>query len=94
MVGFIIMYKSTINTKYQIVLPKELRKLVSGIIPGNTVIITINDDNSLMISPQDSKIMWADRVKDTAENIYGNDPDQYIQNLRKKWGQRKLPNVK
>jgi len=82
--------RTKVSTKYQIVIPKEIRESEKEIKPGAVINITLVDSGEIRISIPKSGESCAERVKGHAKEIYPNDAN-YIPGLRKKWGQRKLP---
>lgn len=77
----------TIGTKNQIVLPKEVRKKIKGLKPGNKVIIYPLDEDTVAI-----KVDHNNWVEDTlgvaAEAWKGLDTTKYLDDLRNEWGKK------
>jgi len=75
--------RSKISTKYQIVIPREIRKLIK-IKPGKTVYFLPSDESSLVIMiKQDSN--WVSSAKGIAQNAYSKNSTKWLKNLRKNW---------
>jgi len=78
------MQQVTVGTKYQIVIPKEVRKKVSGLKPGSKVSVSITDQNTLTVKtdPQD----WLKRTNGIATEAWkGIDTTKYLEDLRNEW---------
>lgn len=76
------MNTSTVSAKYQVVIPKELRKKLQ-IKPGQKIMMKQNKKGDIVIntkSPTDEFYgMLADR------NIWGKDPAKTIRTMRDEW---------
>lgn len=78
------MQQVTVGTKYQIVIPKEVRKKVKGLKPGSKVSVNITDENTLIVktNPQD----WLVRTRGIATEAWkGIDTTKYLEDLRNEW---------
>lgn len=74
----------TVGTKYQIVIPKEVRRKVKGIRPGAKVGVLSASKDIISIRPAASD--WVDRtygmMKDAWKNI---DPIAELEKMRNEW---------
>lgn len=82
------MQQVTIGPKYQIVIPKEIRKKVKGIKPGKKVGVYTHDEGksiTVELNPQG----WVDRtyglMKDAWKDI---DPIAEVEKMRDEWEER------
>lgn len=81
------MQQVTVGTKYQIVIPKEVRKKVKGLKPGSKVSVNITDENTLTVktNPQD----WLIRTKGIATEAWkGIDTTAELEKMRDEWEER------
>lgn len=81
------MQQVTIGTKNQIVLPKEVRKKVKGLTPGNKVMVYQIDDTTVAIKI-DSK-NWIENSYGVAKNIWKDiDPIEELEKGRDEWNDK------
>ena len=81
------MQQVTVGTKYQIVIPKEVRKKVKGLRPGQKVKIYSADENtvSIKVAPQD----WVERTYGMMTDAWkGIDPIAELEKMRDEWEER------
>jgi len=79
--------KSKISTKYQIVIPKEVRLVVSDVKPGTEVYITPIDKRSMRVELKTKS--WADEVRGIVPpGTYGPDPVKYVRKIRDEFEER------
>ena len=74
----------TIGTRYQIVIPKEVRKRMKGIRPGSKVSLYTEDETTATIKtqPQD----WVKRTLGIAKEAWKDiDTTKYLEKLRSEW---------
>ena len=72
---------SKISSKYQIVIPKNIRNVVRDVHPGTKVYITL-ENNSIIVTPRREN--WAESVRGIIPKKYRvKDPVAYIKNMRK-----------
>ncbi|MGB4800398.1 MAG: AbrB/MazE/SpoVT family DNA-binding domain-containing protein [Candidatus Saccharimonadales bacterium] len=71
---------STISTKYQIVIPKNLRREL-GLKPGHKVYFKKNKDNELVVQ----KNTVVDEVYGSMKGAWGRDSGASIRKLRDEW---------
>jgi len=76
--------KSKINKKYQVVLPKQIRKLVKDIKPGKDVYITPINDKTLKITIDDGA-SWVEDSGGIAKGLYGKESIKWLRKLRSEW---------
>lgn len=78
------MQQVTVGTRYQIVIPKEVRRKIKGIRPGAKVNITA--ENEKVFKAEAEQISWSDRtyglMKDAWKNI---DPIRELEKMRNEW---------
>lgn len=76
--------KAKISTKYQIVIPKNIRDAVDNVKPGNEVYVSVKDSDSIEIEVK--KTSWVDKYSGKLpQNYYDKDPTEYISDLREEW---------
>lgn len=77
----------TVGPKYQIVIPKKVRKKVENIKPGKKVGIYANAENYITIDPEPQS--WVDRnyglMKDAWKDV---DPIAEVEKIRDEWEER------
>lgn len=81
------MQQVTVGAKYQIVIPKEIRKKIKGLRPGIKVAVDRVDDNTVAVKTEP-----ADWVKRTAgmmtEAWQDIDPIRELEKMRNEWEER------
>lgn len=76
----------TVGSKYQIVIPKEVRKKVKGIIPGAKVAVSVSK-NKLEVSPESGN--WVERTRGMMTEAWkGIDPAAEIDKMRDEWEEK------
>lgn len=74
----------TVGTRYQIVIPKSIRKRMKGIRPGSKVGLYTEDETTatIKLEPQD----WVKRTLGIAKEAWkGIDTTKYLEKLRSEW---------
>ena len=78
------MQQVTVGTKYQIVIPKEVRKKVKGLRPGSKVSVRITDAATITVKTNPKN--WVERTRGIAKKAWaGIDTTKYLENLRNEW---------
>ena len=77
------MSTSTVSAKYQIVIPKELRKKLQ-IKPGQRVFLETNRAGDIVVS-SDSQV---EKSLGILKGAWGKNSDDYAQNMREEWRDR------
>lgn len=78
------MQQATIGSKYQIVIPKEVRNKIKGLKPGAKVIVRSTDKETITIKKV--KTNWIERTKGIAKEAWiGIDTGKYLEDLRNEW---------
>lgn len=78
------MQQVTVGTKYQIVIPKEVRKKVLGLKPGTKVGIYATDKSSIRIDAQPKS--WIDRTRGMMKEAWKDiNTTKYLEDLRNEW---------
>lgn len=76
----------TVGPKYQIVIPKEVRKTINGIKPGDKVSVYI-EDNKISVAPQTKS--WMERTSGIAKEAWKDiDTTKYLEELRNEWDRK------
>jgi len=81
------MQQVTVGTKYQIVIPKDVRKKVKGLRPGSKVSVNKLDENTIAIKtkPQD----WVERTRGMMTEAWKNiDTTAELEKMRDEWEDR------
>ena len=81
------MQQVTVGTKYQIVIPKEVRKKIKGLRPGSKVSVNKLDENTIAIKtkPQD----WVERTRGMMTEAWKNiDTTAELEKMRDEWEDR------
>jgi len=77
----------TVGTKFQIVIPKEVRKKIKGLEPGTKVNISTYDNKTISVEPNLKS--WVERtygmMKDAWKDI---DPVAEIEKSRDEWEEK------
>ena len=77
----------TVGTKYQIVIPKEVRKKIKGIKPGVKLGILVENDQTVKIKTQ--KLNWSDQNYGAFVKYWkGTDPLVEIEKIRDEWDEK------
>ncbi len=81
------MQQVTIGPKYQIVIPKSVRKSIKGLIPGSKVMVQKKSRNTLTIKKIEKS--WMERTSGiTKEAWKGINTTKYLEDLRNEWEQK------
>lgn len=81
------MQQVTVGTKYQIVIPKEVRKRVKSLKPGTKVSVQSIDEDTIAIktNPQD----WVERLSGMMTEAWKDvDPIAEVKKMREEWEER------
>lgn len=74
----------TIGPKYQIVIPKEVRKKLKGIKPGNKIVVGAIDENTATIKTEPKS--WIEQYSGIAKEAWkGIDTTRYLKRIRDEW---------
>lgn len=77
----------TVGAKYQIVIPKEVRKKIKDLSPGQRVKVYSVDDRTITIkiTPKD----WIERTYGMMKKAWkGIDTTKYLEDLRNEWDRK------
>lgn len=78
------MQQVTVGAKYQIVIPKEVRKKIKGLRPGSKVIVGSVDEQTITVKKVEKN--WLDRTQGIAKEAWKNiDTTKYLEKLRNEW---------
>ena len=78
------MQQVTVGTKYQIVIPKEVRKNIKGIRPGAKVAVYSNGKNTIAIKAETKN--WVERTRGIAKDAWKDiDPIKELEKMRDEW---------
>lgn len=78
------MIKVTVGSKYQIVIPKEVRKKIKGIKPGAKVEVYALDVGSFKVKPEEKN--WVERTKGIMTEAWkGIDTTKELEKMRDEW---------
>lgn len=81
------MQQVTIGTKYQIVIPKEVRRTVKGLKPGSKVIVRRIDNKTIAIKTEEKN--WLQRTRGMMKDAWkGIDTTKYLEDLRNEWDKK------
>lgn len=76
----------TVGSKYQIVIPKEVRKQLKGITPGAKVAISASKNKLEVVPKQDN---WVERTRGIMKNAWQDlDPAAEIDKMRDEWEEK------
>ena len=79
------MQQVTIGTKYQIVIPKEVRKKVKGVRPGAKVSIQFHNQNEITIKPVNQN--WVDETYGKFKKELKGAAEE-VEKMRNEWEER------
>lgn len=83
------MQQVTVGTKYQIVIPKEVRKKIKGLKPGNKVDVYQVDDQTLTVKAKPDQTSWVERTYGMMSEAWkGIDPIAELEKMRNEWEER------
>lgn len=78
------MQQVIVGSKYQIVIPKEVRKKIKSLAPGRKVMVQSIDENTIAVKA--IKTSWLEKSIGIAQEAWkGIDTTQYLQKLRGEW---------
>ena len=78
------MQQATVGTKYQIVIPKEIRRKIRTLKPGAKVSVYLNDESSVTIKTHQKD--WLERTRGMMTKYWKNvDTAKYLDRLRNEW---------
>lgn len=81
------MQQVTVGTKYQIVIPREIRKKIKGLRPGNKVSVGKLDENTIAIKTEPKN--WVERTKGMMTEAWeGIDTTAELEKTRDDWEER------
>lgn len=82
------MQQVTVGTKYQIVIPKEVRKKINGLKPGSKVAVFAERKDVITIKTEQKN--WLERTRGMMKQAWkGIDTTKYLEDLRNEWDCRK-----
>lgn len=74
----------TVGPKYQIVIPKSIRKRMKGVKPGDKVALGAVDQNTATIRTE--PLSWVERNRGLMKEAWkGIDTTKYLEKLRNEW---------
>lgn len=77
----------TVGTKYQIVIPKQIRQKIKGIKPGAKVGVQPAPKNTVTIQPMQGD--WVNRSAGIAREAWKNiDPSKELEKMRDEWEEK------
>lgn len=81
------MQQVTVGPKYQIVIPKAVRKKINGIKPGAKVMIGKVSGDTITIKTNPKN--WLERTRGMMKDAWkGIDTTKYLDDLRNEWDQK------
>ena len=81
------MQQVTVGAKYQIVIPKEVRKNIKGIRPGAKVSVHSVDKDTVTIKTNPTS--WVERTRGIAKDAWRDiDTTKYLEDLRNEWDRK------
>ncbi|MBI2595973.1 AbrB/MazE/SpoVT family DNA-binding domain-containing protein [Candidatus Daviesbacteria bacterium] len=80
------MQMATVGTKYQVVIPKEVRKKIKGLEPGSKLMIQLNEET---ITLKPIKQNWSDKNYGAFKRYWkGVDPIAEVEKMKEEWEER------
>lgn len=81
------MQQITVGSKYQIVIPKEVRNKIKGFKPGSKVMVKSLDEQTVAIKTEEKN--WLQRTRGMMKEAWkGLDTTKYLEDLRNEWDQK------
>jgi len=81
------MQQVTIGTKYQIIIPKEIRKQMKGMVPGTRISVKRIDEDTVMIKTDPKS--WIERTYGMMSEAWKDiDPIAELEKSRNEWDER------
>ena len=81
------MQQMIIGTKYQIIIPKEIRKQMKGMVPGTKVSVKRIDEDTVMIKTDPKS--WIERTYGMMSDAWKDiDPIAELEKSRNEWDER------
>lgn len=78
------MQEVLVGSKYQVVIPKEVRKKIAGLKPGIRVAVSPLDETTVAIRKMDQS--WVAKTKGIAKKAWaGIDTTKYLKDLKREW---------
>lgn len=83
------MQQVTVGTKYQIVIPKEIRKKIKALKPGTKVNVYQTDEQTVTLKPQTDQTSWVEHTRGIATEAWKDiDPIAELGKMRDEWEER------
>ena len=79
------MQQVTVGPKYQIVIPKQIRKNIKNFKPGIKVNVSQNKKGIITIQPQAKTTNWVEENQGRFKGVWGDDPIGEITKMRAEW---------
>lgn len=77
----------TVGSRYQIVIPREVRRKTIGIIPGAKVAVSADNKGNVSVKPAEKN--WVERTRGIAKIAWkGIDTTKYLEDLRNEWDRK------
>lgn len=74
----------TVGSRYQIVIPKEVRKKLKGLRPGSKVGLQISSENTAIIKTEPKS--WVERNRGLMKQAWKDiNTTKYLEKLRNEW---------
>jgi AbrB family looped-hinge helix DNA binding protein len=81
------MQQVMVGSKYQIVIPKEVRKKIKGLKQGSKVIVGSVDQQTITVKKVEKS--WLERTRGMMKDAWkGIDTTKYLEDLRNEWNKR------
>lgn len=81
------MQQATVGTKYQIVIPKEVRKNIRALKPGSKVTVKSVDNETITIKAEEKS--WVERTEGIMSKAWENiDPIAELEKMRDEWEEK------
>lgn len=80
------MQQVTVGRKYQIVIPKQVRKKILGLKPGAKVIVRSMDNGAIAVKPVKSN--WSDENYGALKKYWRSDVIKEVEKMRDEWEER------
>ncbi|MBI4078803.1 MAG: AbrB/MazE/SpoVT family DNA-binding domain-containing protein [Candidatus Levybacteria bacterium] len=81
------MQQVTVGSKYQIVIPKEIRRKIRDLKPGVKVAVHAQNNKTVTIKTEEKT--WLERTRGMMKNAWkGIDTTKYLEDLRNEWDKK------
>jgi len=82
------MQQAIIGSRYQVVIPKKVRRVAKSLTPGVKAQVEPLDEWSVRISVRPKVAEWLKATRGIGKGLWGKNSTKYLSNLRDEWEDR------